>query len=176
MKSWRHPLAVFVLLSSATLEAGETRVPSETAKEVAAILEKFPSQTKLKDDVRIVNELMQAAQRPHTEKQKDAEAVVKQVGQLVPQLRKLLVIGANVCAYPGLLAHGEISYEPMIPRHHVNGNEKLKAPAATPAQPSLGYRLYVGYPTDEGIYDSDFDVFFDEKGVIQAIESIDWKS
>jgi hypothetical protein len=75
----------------------------------------------------------------------------------IPKLRSQIREGTSIFEYPGLLAKGSISY---------SGYASVDK-----------YRMYLGsyFRDHEGSGPFDFEVLFDEKGIITAVRSVVWK-
>ncbi|MEA3208719.1 MAG: hypothetical protein QOE70_1776 [Chthoniobacter sp.] len=81
----------------------------------------------------------------------------------VPKIRKLIRVGASILDYPGLIAYGRIIYN--------NGMQQF-----LPKQSEWDYSLYLGVPNDqEGIGKWEFEVVFNERGIITALNNVDRK-
>lgn len=93
----------------------------------------------------VMNESAKAKELEH------AMAEVERAKVNLPKLRKLLRPGTSVFEYPGLLAHGKISY-----------NEYSKT-----------YNCYIGLYLlpHEGVEPYDFYLTFDSRGQITAVEN-----
>lgn len=142
-------------------------VAPEDAKQVEALLDDLPSQRTLWRYLGITKDQKSASSQAEIDA---ALAGVRKAHELVPKLRSMLKVGTSVFAYPSLLAHGDITY---VIIKAGSGDPFASAPSREP--PEYGYRLYVGLPIQEGIFKYDFEVLFDSKGIIQAINGVDWK-
>jgi hypothetical protein len=123
------------------------------ANDFRELIEKLPPQAILSKSMSILNN-----ENVQGRESKDAEGYYQIAKEIAPKIRKLLKVGTSVFAYPGLLAHGAISYGKIIPK----GPNKYE----------FGYSLYVGMSHGtEGIGRSDFKILFDETGIIKSIEN-----
>ena len=141
-------LAVFGLAIFTVELHSEEAAPAKNP--IAELIEKLPRQ-----------ELLDKAYHSKTLDGEEATvnvATLLRACELLKQLRNLLKPGTSVFSYPGLLSKGRISYDGKV-----GDFEK--------------YRLYMGIPPGrgEGIGETDFEVVFDEKGLIHEIKSVDWK-
>ena len=85
-----------------------------------------------------------------------AKEDVAKAKEIIPKLRELIKPGASVFDYPGLLAHGDITWIDL----------------------TKDYQLYMGvYLRDhEGQQPYDMRIRFDAKGVILRLEDVRWKN
>lgn len=157
------PIALaFGVLASA---ADPAAVSPDEAKEMKMLLESLPSQRVLMEARSTVSRLAREGQEgPELER---AQETLKNLKQTLPKLRKLLKVGAPILAYPGLLAHGNITYTVV----KSSGDPFHPGPSTT----EYGYRLYIGVPVEEGIYPYDMEILFDESGKIVKVQGVDWK-
>ncbi len=81
------------------------------------------------------------------------------------KLRALLKVGTSVLAYPGLIAHGEITYYPSQINYFSATDNK------TPSVPV--YHLYVGLKPSRG--PQNFNIIFGTDGVIHEILTVESK-
>ena len=158
---------VFVTATPFAKCADVVIVAPDDAKQVETLLDDLPSQRTLWRYLGITKDQKSASSQAEIDA---ALAGVKKAHELVPKLRSMLKVGASVFAYPSLLAHGDITY--VIIKAGI-GDPFASSPSREP--PEYGYRLYVGLPIQEGIYKYDFEVVFDTKGIIRAINGVDWK-
>ena len=79
---------------------------------------------------------------------------IEKAKKAIPKIRKLIVIGTSVFDYPGLLAHGRITYDE-----------------------SSGYDLYFGayFRGGQGSAPYDFWVTFNRKGVVTDVKNVIYK-
>lgn len=167
-------LLVLGFLGCMGVSFGQTVVSPGTAKEVFAILEQLPPQWALEK----YNGMVRFPETALNKEQLEiARTKVKLAAELVPKLRTLLKEGASVFDYPSLLAHGSITYTGI----HRKGNDHPKntedpfSSTASVTPTEYGYRLYIGLAAGEFPHPWDFAVFFDSKGLIISIASVDWK-
>lgn len=143
-----------------------TPVTEEESRDVKALLDQLPpSQSTV---WRYIAQTKGKGNNVSPEELKAADESLAKVREVIPQLRKLLKVGASVFSYPSLLAHGDINYQ------IIKGTGASPSPEpGTPVE--FGYRLHMGIPKDEFTHIFDFEVIFDSQGVIRSINSVDWK-
>jgi hypothetical protein len=130
-------------------------------REVARLLREIPTPARLDACKRLLLPAgTETGARSQTEAQQTAEreqakATLERAKAAIPALRKLLKPGTSVFDYPGLLAHGAISYD-----------EHTKT-----------YESYMGfYPRQlEGREPYDFLIVFDSTGQILAVHDVTHK-
>lgn len=142
-------------------------VTPDEAKQVKTLLNDLPKQQTLWRYLDVTKDQKSTSSQAEVDA---AIAGVKKAHDTVPKLRKLMKVGASVFAYPSLLAHGDITYQVIK-----DGDGDPFAPSPTKRPPEYGYRLYVGLPVEEFVHPYDFEIIFDTKGIIQAINGVDWK-
>ncbi len=153
-------LAVAVLVAAPCLAQQATKPKDDSPREqVRRLLEDLPPQSALSRYQGLVK-------RPETAKNQDelkyAREKVKLAQERVPKIRPLIKPDTSIFDYPGLLAAGTIEY--TILRELPGGTFEY------------GYRLYLGvFLADEYTQPWDFHVFINEKGIITAVKSVDWK-
>ncbi|MCK5708067.1 MAG: hypothetical protein KAI43_10480 [Candidatus Aureabacteria bacterium] len=115
-----------------------------------SILDKYQDIVKHPEKAKYKNEL------------KYAKEEVNKAKKIIPELRKLIKIGNSVFDYPGLIAHGKIQYTVLKQISDVTFEK--------------GYILYLGvFFGAEGIRETDFQIVFDENGIITEVNDVDWK-
>ena len=147
-------LVVSILsLANAALLAADAR---SDGIEAERLLRELPRQAVLRAsrDLVVGGEFPDGArERASAQQLAEAERAIAKAKEIVPKLRKLLVVGRSVFDYPGLLARGEITWS------------------------ALSYDLYIGVylRPNQGRGPYDFRVTFDAKGVILSVEDVVWK-
>ncbi|WP_038168024.1 hypothetical protein [Verrucomicrobium sp. BvORR106] len=176
-----HLLTVAAILLQAPIVGAKEPIPSPTqpspstaspvtddeARLVKALLDQLPpSQTTL---WRHIAQVKGTGPQVTEDQLKFANANLEKVREIIPQLRKSLKVGASIFSYPGLLAHGDITYQII----KGGGRDAFAEPAA-PVE--YGYRFYIGIPKSEFSHIYDFELLFDSQGIIRTINSVDWKN
>lgn len=115
----------------------------------------------------LLNSMYDEVQHPDKAKSEDdLETTRKRLERAkdsILKIRKLIKKGTSVFDYPGLLSLGKIK------NYGIYSESKISA--------HYTYVLYIGahFGTEEGVGDYDFNIVFNEKGIITAVESVDWK-
>ncbi len=152
------PLAVAVLIIQACAVANDSG--KLDIKEFRSLLNDTPSQVILDRCKWLIK---------HPDKARDKSEIdwahqqIEKAQTNVPKIRAFLKPGNSVFDYPGLISCGRITYHGAT-RERPDG-----------ASGSGSYSLYLGvFLGFEGIGKSDFQMNFDEKGVITGVEDVDW--
>ncbi|MBK8803227.1 MAG: hypothetical protein IPN71_14455 [Fibrobacteres bacterium] len=143
--------------STSILWAKSTEKPNR--KELAGIIEQIPRQEDISHYRALISPEKKTPVLTAYEKDADLKQATEGIENLkiaIPKLRNLLIVGASVFDYPGLLSRGVISYDE-------NGDI---------------YCMYVGayFRKHEGSGPYDFRLFFDRMGKITAVETVVYKN
>jgi hypothetical protein len=156
--------ALFAALIQWAMAAPPIAVAAETATRVKSLLAELRPQAQLWQYHSLVN-------NPPKETDENrliitiARQQVAKAHEIVPQVRKLLKVGASVFSYPSLLAHGDITYQAIG-----KGD-----PFAQNANIEMGYRLYMGLPVGHTRHTFDLYILFDSTGTIREIADVHGK-
>lgn len=94
---------------------------------------------------------------PQLKSDAEIETALKAAETAVQQLRKLIRPGTSVFAYPGLLARGDLRFDPA---------------------PVPSYILHIGIPPgwnwdhEQGVNENEYEIVFDERGIITELRPI----
>ena len=135
-----------------TVRCGAQEADKSKAEFVRLLKDTAPTETLL-ESKKLLNQPGAETKREVVE---HARERLEKAKRSIPEIRKLIIVGTSVFDYPGLLAHGHITY------HEYSDS---------------GYELYFGYWSggSQGTEPNDFRVIFNGKGVITAVESVIWK-
>jgi hypothetical protein len=139
-------------------------VSAETSTKVKSLLSELPPQAMLWQYQSLVNNPHKDADKNETRVAVARQQVTK-AHEIIPQVRKLLKMGASVFSYPGLLAHGDITYQAI----------GKADPFAANANIEMGYRLYMGLPVGQTRHTFDLEILFDSVGTIREIAEVHGK-
>ncbi len=139
-------------------------VSAETATKVKSLLSELPPQAKLWQYHALVNNPPKDAGGGE-QRITEARQQVAKAHEIIPQVRKLLKVGASVFSYPSLLAHGDITCQSIG-----KGN-----PFAANVNNEMGYRLYMGLPVGITRHTFDLEILFDSAGTIREIAEVHGK-
>lgn len=153
--------SIFAVFLHGVMAAEPVAVSSDTSKEVEQLLAGLPSQAELRQYYELS---LSADATANPADKANATEQLKKFREGTAKLRKLLKVGTSIFAYPGLLAHGDISYL------EISGG--FFSPSPTPSK--HGYRLFVGLPVRRTT-PYDFEILFGNDGVISAINQVSWK-
>ena len=156
-------LAIFVFTSVTWAEKLQT-TPLAPSGNIKTLINDLPKPEALGGYQRIVWE----GPGKHTDETvANAKRRIDKARETVPALRKMLVVGTSILAYPGLIAHGNITYLP------IGDVADPFSPSPEPKAPTeWGYELHLGIPAigGEGPHGGDFVVVFDSSGLIREIK------
>lgn len=154
-------LGILVVFLQAAWTAGPIAVSPETAKESEQLLASMISQT---DAQKYYHFLYPGTPNASTAEIEKAKEHLEKYRENRLKLRSLLKVGASIFDYPGLLAHGEIQYDPSRAEPFSSSeNQKPSAPV---------YRLFVGLFRYRGKGPENFDIVFGKDSVILEIRTI----
>ena len=127
-------------------------------KDYKIILEQIPPQTQIRMYMDLINP-SKATKTPYgiELELKTANEHLEKMKIAIPKLRNLIKIGTSIFDYPGLLSRGFISYS----EYSSDGK----------------YRMYIGayFRSREGSGPYDFEILFNEKGIITNVKTVVWK-
>ena len=133
--------------------------------EIRKMIEELPHSNSLKESFDIIcenekNPFFRPMKRELTEEGKkyeleESKKNIEKAKNIVPKLKELIKTGTSVFDYPGLISKGSI-------RYNIHKNE---------------YRLYIGVYLRrcEGSGPNDFELIFDEKGIIKELNRCIYK-
>jgi len=144
----KTPRAI-VLLLVALVFCSHAQAQNPAKAAFTQLLDDIPPTEALRRDAALVQRPEAA---PNKQDVEDAQKRLAKAKIAIPKLRKLITVGSSVFDYPGLLAHGRITY-------------------------GAGYRLYFGayFSGAEGHGPYDFNVVFNDTGIITAVDDVRWK-
>ena len=146
---------------------GDVKIKQATAEQtapagsdVAKLLVQLPSQRALRaaQDA-VVASFAGTAPRGAAGKSAEeisaANSLIEKTKEIIPKVRSLIAVGSSVFDYPGLIAHGDISW-----------SEDMQE-----------YEIYLGVFLlgDQGKGPYDFKVITDAKGIITSVKDVVWK-
>ena len=138
------------------------------AEEIGQVLASMITQAEAQKSYHLAHPDLQHPEKPDTPKAEIEEAKNRLIkyAQDSLKVRSLLKVGTSILSYPGLLAHGEITYSPS----HQNffGPAPDKTIDAT-------YSLYVGLFKNRGKGPENFEINFGNDGVIREIRTVNSK-
>jgi len=155
-------LAVFSSFLQYSIAAPSIEVPAKVAHEIELLLDSLPPQSILWRSHELT---MNSTVDSDKSRLVAASEQVKAAHLTVPKVRRLLKIGTSILDYPGLLAHGDISYQSIG-----RGD-----PFASAKSSERGYRLYIGLPVNRTGHDFNFEIIFDSSGTIREINDVPGK-
>jgi hypothetical protein len=172
MKTLCRCLILILALGLVRKGLSEPKESPENAQAVADILDKMPSQKEFESALALERWVKIA---PSEKELKEAWSTMDKVKAAIPRLLETLKVGASVFDYPGLLAHGKITYCAVdFHRNHPQGGQPVPSNHKR-GETELGYELYFGWaPREQGTYPTDMAVYFDAKGVILSVEKVGW--
>ena len=154
-------ISVFLTVAQACLAADVREVPKDVSGRVAKLVKNLSKPEKLKEYRLAIFKSKSKGDKKDLKLEKEQIEIAKKV---IPELRKLLTIDTSVFSYPGLLAHGSISFVA------ISGGGFTDEPA------EYGYSLLLGIPGGgESVHTYEFRLLFDDKGVIREIQDIRYK-
>ncbi len=154
-------IAIMIAFLNRAVAVEAIAVSTATATEMEQVLASMTSQS---DAQKFFHFLYPGD--PNTEKAKIEEAKnqLEKYREDRLKVRALVKVGTSIFAYPGILAHGEITYEPSKVRYfEPRENDKPSDPV---------YRLFVGLIRNRGKGPENFDIVFGIDGVIREIKTV----
>ncbi len=157
-------LILFAVLLHAARAAEPIPVPKETADQIEQLLDSMISQAEAQKSYHLAFPDLQHPAIPNLKETEIEEAKNQLIKYSQDRLRvrSLLKVGTSVLAYPGLLAHGEITYSPS--------HQNFFGPSPDKTIDAI-YSLYVGLFKGRGKGPENFEINFGSNGVIRTVSS-----
>jgi len=154
----RKRILLFIILFSNFIIFGQTtKAPvAPNTEDIKSIIQSLPRQENISHFKKaLLKENDNLSEKGKETELKIANSYIEKIKIAVPKLRKLIKVGTSVFNYPGLLSKGYVSYHEY----------------------SKEYEIYIGVYllTHEGSGPYDMQIFFNQNGIIERVETVVWK-